>query len=60
MQYNNFESLNGSSIKTLQQKIMETNFNEPKSLVSRVNALNQSSHKKKRILGMGNPFEYSD
>jgi hypothetical protein len=43
---------------------MDTNFNEPKSLVSslagRANALNASSSKKKRLIGMGLPFDYSD
>lgn len=62
--YNQFENLNGSAIKSLQQKIMDTNFNEPKSLVSslagRANALNASSSKKKRLIGMGLPFDYSD
>jgi len=64
LQFNQFENLNGSAIKSLQQKIMDTNFNEPKSLVSslagRANALNASSSKKKRLIGMGLPFDYSD
>jgi DNA-nicking Smr family endonuclease len=64
MQYNQFENLNNSAIKTLQQKIMEANFNEPKAvlttLAGRANALNESSSKKKRLLGMGLPFDYSD
>jgi hypothetical protein len=39
---------------------MESSFNEPKSLVNRANALNASSSKKKRMIGIGNLFDYSD
>jgi hypothetical protein len=61
MQFNQFENLNGSAIKNLQQKIMDANFSEPKSLVStlgRATILNASSSKKKRLMGL--PFDYTD
>jgi len=47
-------------MKTLQEKIMNANFSEPRSLFGGANnsSVNASSSKKKRILGL--PFDYSD
>jgi hypothetical protein len=60
--------MNTSAIKSLQKKILDANFSEPKSLfsgtslASKASALNQSASKsaKKKFIGMSNPFDYSN
>lgn len=69
MQLSNFALNNasnqGSAMKTLQEQIMNANFSEPKSLFGTSgptgnSIINLSSAKKKRIMGMPMPFDYSD
>ena len=54
---------NSAAIKNLQQKIMEANFSEPRSLFgglskgNTVSAFNSSASKKRKIMGL--PFNYA-